>query len=143
MPLDFHPKGLLHIPHLRFKRLWVCIGLAMIFSILALSLVSIPSVEQFLWSDKLMHGIAYAGLMGWFAQIYRHDLARLFLVLAFIIFGISIEYLQAMTPTRHFDVGDMIANSCGVVLAWALSYTIFGQILERIERFFPQKAAKA
>jgi len=48
-----------------------------------------------------------------------------------------------MTPTRHFDVGDMIANSCGVVLAWALSYTIFGQILERIERFFPQKAAKA
>jgi len=143
MSFDFHPKGLFHIPHLRYKRLWVYIGLAMIFGVLSLSLIDVPrSIQVFLWSDKLAHGVAYAGLMGWFAQIYRHDLTRLALVAGFVAFGIGIEYLQAMTPTRHFDVSDMVANTCGIVLAWALSYTLMGKILEKIETFPPFKTSK-
>ncbi len=88
-----------------------------------------------------MHVVAYAGLMGWFAQIYRHDLARLLLVVGFVAFGVFIEYLQGMTPSRHFDVYDMVANSCGIILAWALSYTILGTILERFESLFFRKRA--
>jgi len=103
----------------------------------------VPKVVMvFLWSDKLLHGIVYAGLMGWFAQIFRHDLARLLLVFVFISFGVSMEYLQALTPSRHFEVADMIANSCGVVLAWALSYTILGSILERVELYLPKGGDK-
>lgn len=143
MPFNFKPAGLFRIPHLRYKRLWVYIGLAMLFGILSLSVISVPKVVMvFLWSDKLLHGIVYAGLMGWFAQIFRHDLARLLLVFVFISFGVSMEYLQALTPSRHFEVADMIANSCGVVLAWALSYTILGSILERVELYLPKGGDK-
>ncbi len=140
MTFDFHPKGLLTVQHLRFKRLWVSVGILMVIGILCLSLISIPaSVMKFLWSDKVLHGVVYAALMGWFAQIYRHDLARLGLVIGFIALGIGIEYLQGMTPSRNFDIADMVANSCGVVLAWALSYTFFGTILERFEALLPKR----
>jgi len=50
--------------------------------------------------------------------------------------GIGIEFLQAATPTRNFEVLDMIANTSGVVLAWALAYTWVGTILWRIESLF-------
>jgi len=143
MSFKFTPTDLFRIPHLRYKRLWVYMGLAMLFGILSLSVIDVPKVVKvFLWSDKLLHGVVYAGLMGWFAQIFRHDLTRLMLVVVFIAFGVCMEYLQALTPTRNFEVADMVANSCGVVLAWALSYTIMGSILERVEIYLPKRGAK-
>lgn len=144
MTFNFHPKGLLSASHLHHRYLWAFIGLSMVLAILVLSLIDIPlPVAKLLWSDKLMHGVAYAGLMGWFAQIFRHDLTRLILVVGFIALGISIEYLQALTPTRQFDTLDMIANTSGIVLAWALSYTALGTILERFELLFVRRLAKA
>ena len=91
-------------------------------------------VKRFVLQDKVMHMSVYACLMGWFAQIYRHDLTRLFLVITFISMGIVIEFLQSMTATRQFELLDMIANTSGVVLAWALGYTWFGSLLSRLER---------
>jgi len=143
MPFTFTFKGLFGIPHLRYKRLWVYIGFAMVFGILTLSLIDLPrAVRVIMWSDKLVHGVAYAGLMGWFAQIYRNDITRLMLVIAFVCFGISVEYLQSLTPTRQFDVADMVANSCGIMLAWALSYTWLGTILERVEALWQRLRKK-
>jgi len=143
MTFNFHPKGLLHAKHLRYRYLWAFIGLSMVFAILVLSLVDIPpTVTKFLLSDKLQHGIAYAGLMGWFAQIFRHDLMRLILVVGFISFGVFIEFLQALTPTRQFDLWDMIANTSGIVLAWALSYTKLGKVLERFELLLARKLTR-
>ena len=83
-----------------------------------------------------MHVFAYACLMGWFSQLYRHDLTRLLLAIAFVVMGITIEFLQAMTPTRQFEVLDMIANSSGVLLAWALAYTWVGTLLSKFEALF-------
>ncbi len=48
--------------------------------------------------------------------------------------GILIEVLQAMTPTRQFELLDMVANTSGVVLAWALAYTWFGGLLAKFEK---------
>lgn len=141
---DFRSKGLLASPHLRYSRLWLSIGIAMMLTVLILSLVSLPKeVRVFLWSDKLLHGIAYAGMMGWFAQLYKHDSTRLFLLVGLVMFGIGIEFLQALTPTRKFDFSDMVANASGVLLAWALSYTFFGTVLERFESLFRSKTARA
>ena len=143
MTFNFHPKGLLHAKHLHYRYLWAFVGVSMVFAILTLSLISIPQpVAKFLLSDKILHGVVYAGLMGWFAQIFRHDLMRLILVICFIALGIGIEFLQALTPSRQFDVWDMIANTSGIVLAWALSYTKMGTVLERFELLFVRKVAK-
>ena len=141
---DFKSKGLFRAHHLRYRYLWAFIGLSMVAAVLTLSLIDIPKpVAKFLLSDKILHGIAYAGLMGWFAQIFRHDLTRLLLVASFIALGIFIEFLQALTPTRQFDVLDMIANTSGIILAWALSYTVLGSLLERFESLFSSKLTKA
>jgi VanZ family protein len=80
-----------------------------------------------------MHAVAYGLLMGWFAQIFKHDLARLLFVAAFIALGVAMEYAQGLVPSRQFDFLDMIANASGVVLAWALAYTWIGGILEWFE----------
>lgn len=137
MTFDFSTDNLLSVGHLRFKRLWLAFGLFLIGGVTFASVVSVPAqVSSLLINDKLAHVVVYAGLMGWFAQIFRHDLTRLIFVFLLSGMGIGIEFLQAATPTRHFEVLDMIANTSGVVLAWALAYTWVGTILWRIESLF-------
>jgi len=137
---DFSTTGLLKITHLRYRWLWLTIGGLFIAVIFVGSISSIPiEIKTFLLQDKLMHVLAYGCLMGWFAQIYRHDLTRLILVVGFIAMGILIEFLQAMTPTRQFEVLDMIANTSGVVLAWALAYTWVGGLLAKFEKLIGVK----
>lgn len=134
MKFDFSPIGLLQIAHLRFKWLWLAVGFSLIAAIFVGSISSIPEgIKQFVLQDKFMHVIGYACLMGWFTQIYRHDLTRLILGIMFVSMGILIEVLQSMTPTRQFELLDMVANTCGVILAWALAYTWFGTLLAKFE----------
>lgn len=135
MIFDFSPTGLLRISHLRYKWVWLTIGISLIAVIFVGSISDIPpQIKQFVLEDKAMHAIAYGCLMGWFAQIYRHDLTRLILVIAFVFMGILIEFLQSLTATRQFELMDMVANTSGIVLAWALAYTWFGGLLAKFEK---------
>lgn len=141
MTFNFTPINLFTIEHLRFKRLWLAIGFLLIAGVVVASVVNMPGIlTPFSFSDKLLHCVVYAGLMGWFAQIYRHDLTRLMFVILLSGLGVAIEFLQAATPTRQFDVSDMVANTCGVILAWALAYTWVGTILPRFESLFFNQA---
>lgn len=131
------------IEHLRFKRLWLCLGLLLVALVTVGSVIAVPlTVKSFMLQDKVVHTLAYACLMAWFAQIYRHDLTRLLLVLGLIGMGIGIEFIQGMVPHRQFEVLDMIANSSGVVLAWALAYTWVGNVLSWTEGLFCRKVLR-
>ncbi len=144
MSFNFSPHDLMTIDHLRYKRLWLGIGLLMLGLVVSLSLVTVPAaVQMFLVQDKLLHLLTYSLLMGWFAQLFRHDLTRLLFVVLFVLLGIVMEFLQGMTPSRQFDVLDMVANSSGVVLAWALAYTWVGSLLARVESLFQPKVLRA
>ncbi len=137
MKFDFTPQGLLNMRHLRFKRLWLAIGLFLISGVTLASVVDVPgSVKQVMFHDKLIHAAVYACLMGWFSQIFRHDLTRLVIVLLLTAMGIGIEFLQGITPSRKFEFLDMVANTSGVLLAWALGYTWVGTLLSRFESLF-------
>lgn len=137
MSFDFSPSGLLAARHLKFAPVWLFLGFLLIAFIFVMSVISVPaSVKSFLLNDKLMHVAVYGCLMGWFAQIFRHDLMRLALVSGFILMGVGMEYVQSMVPSRHFEVLDMIANTSGIVLAWALAYTSMGQLLVWFEKTF-------
>lgn len=136
MPFDFSSPGPLATGHLRFVRLWLAVGFAMVACTVVASLVSIPTTSSIMLHDKALHLCAYAGLTAWFTQVFRHDLTRLLVLLGFCALGVGVEYLQALTPTRQFDVLDMVANSSGAVLAWALSYTRVGEVLPTLERWF-------
>ncbi len=134
MPFNFSPHGLLSIPHLRYKRFWLGVGVLGVLAVIYASIATIPvEMKKFLIEDKLMHTVVYACLMGWFAQIYKHDLARLMFVALFIALGVAMELAQGMVPSRQFEYLDMVANTSGVVLAWALAYTGFGGLLEWFE----------
>ena len=144
MPFDFSPHGLLVVSHLRFRRLWISIGVMLIMAVTLGSVVSLPEpIVDVMLQDKLLHTLAYACLMGWFAQIYRHDLTRLILVVGLICMGIAIEFIQGTTGYRQFDVLDMVANTSGVVLAWALAYTWVGNVLAWAEQYFCKVLLKA
>ena len=127
-------SGLLVCAELRWFRLWLGIGLALIAGVIFLSLtppiVKLPA-EHF---DKLFHAANYALIMGWFVQLYRGGRSYLLLALAFITLGIAIEILQGFHPMRYFDVLDMLANAAGVVLVWLLARGAFTSLLQRLER---------
>lgn len=128
---------MMSIAHLRYKTLWVGIGILMLVTVAVASVISLPApVKSVMLHDKVLHTVAYAGLMGWFAQIYRHDLTRLLLAVALMMMGVVIEFIQGTVPQRQFDVLDMVANTSGVLLAWALAYTWVGNVLEKVEGWF-------
>jgi VanZ family protein len=70
-------------------------------------------------TDKLVHLAGYAVLMFWWAQLVVER--RWGLTLAVILFGISIELLQGLTPNRQPDMLDALANSGGVLLGWLVA----------------------
>ena len=107
----------------------------MLGGIVALSLIPPPAtVMQFQLSDKVLHIMGYAVLMGWFVQVFEGRRSHFWLALGFIALGVSLELLQGMTRYRSFEYLDMLANTTGVVIAWALAATRFATLLQSFER---------
>ncbi len=137
MTFDFQRAGMMNVEHLRYKRLWLAVGCLMLLVVTVASLISVPPpLKTFMLQDKVLHTLVYACLMAWFTQIYRHDLTRLLLAVGLVLMGICMEFAQSMVPARQFDVLDMVANTSGVMLAWALAYTWVGNTLAWLEALF-------
>ena len=124
-------------PELRYRKLWLSIGYLLIVVVVFLSLTSNPvQVDTNLpYQDKLFHALAYFSLTFWFMQIYhiRHHVFQW--VIFFLCLGLLLEYLQGFDSNRYSEVGDMIANTLGVVVAVALARTPLRYVLVRLERY--------
>ncbi len=105
----------------------------MIAYVIHASLDTTPIDLDFSQSDKIMHIAAYFALMGWFVQIYQKNRTRIVLGIAFIVMGVSLEFLQDMGGVRYFDLSDMLANTTGVLLGWLTVFSPFSKILFSIE----------
>jgi len=102
------------MPPILLRLLAACILIA----IWILSLIPATMVPGLPGSDKWHHALAYFTCMFFWAQLYVRPLPRLKLAIAFISMGAMIECLQYFTPTRTFELLDMLANASGVTLAW-------------------------
>ncbi len=123
---------------LYWRGLWHIIGLVLIAIVWYLSLTSAPirvDVPQF---DKVMHALAYFIQMTWYSQLYQSHKQKFLIAGLFISMGILIEYIQSFHPMRYLDIADMLANTTGVGLAYALSYTPLGRSLV----WFDQKLSR-
>jgi VanZ family protein len=96
-------------------RLWRAFGWAGVAATLVLSLTP-PTLGPDTHFDKLVHLTGYGVLMFWWAQLVTER--RWTLALSVVLFGISIELLQGLTPDRMPDTLDALANSAGVLLGW-------------------------
>ena len=124
-------------PELRYRKLWLSIGYLLIVVVVFLSLTSNPVKfdTSLPYQDKLFHALAYFSLTFWFMQIYhiRHHVFQW--VIFFLCLGLLLEYLQGFDSNRYSEVGDMIANTLGVVVAAALAMTPLRFMLARFERY--------
>ena len=100
-------------------RLWRTGAWLGVVATLLLSLLPPVLDESGGHSDKIAHLAGYAVLMFWWAQLIVQRRWRL--AIAAVVFGISIELLQGLTPNRQPDLLDALANSGGILLGWLVA----------------------
>jgi len=100
-------------------RLWRIGGWLGVALTLAVSLGPPALDEGTGHADKLAHLAGYAVLMFWWTQLVVER--RWKLAVAIVLFGISIELLQGLTPARQPDLFDVLANTSGVLLGWLVA----------------------
>lgn len=107
-------------------------GWSIVVAIIVFSLTpQQPRVGGFEMNDKLGHLIAYAIGMGWFAALYPSMPQRVGYAVFFIALGIALEFAQAFTPERKFELFDMFADGIGVVAGFVLGQPVL-QPLDRV-----------
>lgn len=119
---------------LQYRSAWLAAGWLLVGLVAYLSLMPHPPEPlSFHYADKFEHGFAYASLSLWFCQIYLQARQRVAVVAALIALGITLEFLQGAGGYRMFEIADMAANSCGVLLGFLLVRTRTGRLFILIE----------
>jgi VanZ family protein len=120
---------------LRFTNVWLAIGFLLVALVICASLMpNPPELMHGQGSDKLEHIAAYFVVTFWFGQIYARNRVRCAIGFAFIMLGVSMEYLQRMTGYRVFEYGDMAANTVGVLCALLAAQTRLARGLAVMEK---------
>ena len=114
-------------------------GFTMITFVVYQTLTSSPLGTGMRISDKLLHITGYFGMMGWFVQIFNDRKQKILLAAGFVGMGIMLEFIQGWGGIRQYEVADMLANTTGVALAWALAYTRCSDILLTVESVIHNK----
>jgi len=116
--------------HLEFPRLWQGIAWLLVVAVVIVTLIPEPPPVEFMpaW-DKAHHFLAYAGLTFWFRQVFVSMRWTLFLV----ALGIALEFIQGWSGYRHFEYGDMVANTLGVLSGLLLASTPLGRLVKWLD----------
>lgn len=123
--------------NLKFKNLWMGIGLIQVLMAFYLCLRPMPETIQTIpHLDKLYHFSAYALLTWYQIQIFgtHNKKSLLFIFIIFMIQGFLIEILQFMTGYRSFELWDMAANASGSLYAILFCKGFDFKILLRVEK---------
>ncbi|MEP7154164.1 MAG: VanZ family protein [Betaproteobacteria bacterium] len=111
-------------------------AIGIVIAIWILSLIPGSDVPDVPGNDKWHHALAYFSCMFCWGQLYVRPLQRLKLAIVFIAMGALIECIQYLTPTRSFELLDMLANATGVTLAWMV-VTLQLALQRAVQRRFP------
>ena len=116
-------------------RLWLGVwvfGWALCIVLSLLPPISLGAPQN---SDKIGHFLAYFTLSAWAVSIFRTRRAQALAALSLVALGLCIEWAQAhLTVTRQGDLRDALANTLGIALGLALSFTPLARMLERFDR---------
>ncbi len=82
----------------------------------------LPSISGLNATDSLAHASAYgfqAGLLFWLFHVFSAGNGALWAVLGASGFGALTEVLQLLSPVRHFELSDMVADFMGAMIVVA------------------------
>lgn len=95
--------------------------------------------QNFNISDKVLHAIAYFGLIWSWLLVFRNNKtikSKLILFIALIAFGIILELLQGsiMQLHRSADWRDILANLCGLFLGLVTFKYMYLVLFKKLEQ---------
>lgn len=137
------------------KKFWLFTGLAAIGSVMILSFVpQVPALLEriscylssslpctVMRTDQFFHMSAYFGLMMWFGQLFPRRVYP-FCAAGFILISGLVELGQGLfTTCRQCEMGDLLANTMGVLVAWLLLETSISHFLMRLERWVQNRTS--
>ena len=101
-----------------------------ILSLVPVPVLGIPKFQLF-EIDKLVHFIMYFSLTILWSFAFKNLYSSNFKLLLFaILFGFILEIFQHMLPFgRYFDLGDLLANTLGVIFGIFILYCIKKKLL--------------
>ena len=103
---------------IKLRVIWLIIGLLAVLLLIAGSLHPAPPIPVSApGSDKIGHFLAYGGLLLWFGQLGRQY--QWPAAIGLFVLGVALEGLQGLMASRHASLGDVLANSAGILLALA------------------------
>lgn len=122
------------LPELRFKRLWLSLGLLMIAVITVACLMPSSRLPETGTSDKTNHILSFGTLGFWFGGILvRRGLLVLGVLL--VAFGGAIEIAQGLMQWgRSAEWLDLLADAAGVAIGIALVMTPLGRWAQWVEQ---------
>jgi VanZ family protein len=116
--------------------LWFVLWLALIAVIIAGSLLPADELPKpaFAGIDKLEHFLGYAALSGYAVMLFERARAHALAAVAMLLLGVAIELAQgAITQSRRADAIDVLANTLGVLVGWALRFTRIRHLLQSVD----------
>lgn len=120
---------------LRFPWVWWALGWTLVAGVCFGSLMPSTWIPGgFTVRDKILHAGAYLVLMLWFSGIYARRRHWIIALLLFIL-GFALDFAQAGSATRTFDLRDVAANAGGILLGFALAWFLFEGWCRRVEQW--------
>jgi VanZ family protein len=119
----------------RLYPVWIGLGCLLVGLVVYFSLAPLPEVKgmEFPFADKVGHFFAYGFLTLWFGQVFKRKSGSLLIACGLAALGVVLEFLQATTGYRTFEVSDMAANTAGATVGLLLSWTRAGNLLFLLE----------
>jgi hypothetical protein len=118
---------------------WVALGMALMAAVAAIALL--PATRHLTAmalalpeGDKLLHVLAFAGLMLWWGNVYRRTGVRLGVAAACLAFGVLIECAQWPRHPDDASAWDVLADVVGLALGALLLRSPLAGVLVRVER---------
>ena len=90
-----------------------------------------PVPQVFNQQDKLHHMLGFAALM-FTLRLAFPQWRVLWAIVTSLAAALLIEIGQSLLPNRQTSLGDMLANTLGVLLGWGCSYLAYQWYLRRI-----------
>lgn len=120
-----------------FARPWLWLGVWLFGWALCIALSLLPPIPLGgpQDSDKIGHFLAYFILSAWAVSIFRTRGVQGLAALSLVALGLGIEWAQAsLTDTRQGDLRDALANTLGIALGFALSFTPLARAIQALDR---------